>query len=164
MTNKIVLKWKEEWKTIKDYEQYEISSRGRVRKGEYSKSLQWNRGNYYRVSLSKSTGNKKIYVHILVAQHFIPNPDNYPIVDHINGNSLNNHYLNLRWSNKSLNAFNYRIPSDNTSGTRGVWWNKAKNRWIAELSIYKKKHIRNCITKEDAIEARKELEKKYIVY
>ena len=89
------------WKPIKNYEElYEVSSLGRVRsldretidsmgrkqyfKGKVLKP-QYDRYGYLYVPLNKS-GKKKFKVHRLVAEAFIPNPDNKPCVDHINTN------------------------------------------------------------------------------
>lgn len=41
---------------------------------------------------------KRIYTHRLIAQTFIPNPDNKPTVDHLDSNPSNNHISNLRWA------------------------------------------------------------------
>ncbi len=43
------------------------------------------------------TSNKNYAVHKLVAQYFVPNPQKLNVVDHIDGNKLNNNYLNLEW-------------------------------------------------------------------
>jgi len=54
---------------------------------------------YFRVSLS-STNTRKfklVFVHRLVAYAFVPNPNNYPVVDHLNGKKQSNHYTNLEW-------------------------------------------------------------------
>lgn len=48
---------------------------------------------YFRVSLL----NKTMSIHRLVAFHYVPNPNNHPVVDHIDGNKQNNHYTNLEW-------------------------------------------------------------------
>jgi len=94
------------WKEIKDFEGlYLVSDDGRV------KSLQTYRGTkpkikepylgkrgYYVVDLSKRGYRKNVKVHRLVALAFIPNPDNKPQVNHIDGDKLNNHVSNLEWA------------------------------------------------------------------
>ena len=81
-------------------------------------------------------GKKTYYTHqlIFLMQHgYIPK-----VVDHIDGNTENNQIENLRASSKSLNACNSKLPSNNTSGTKGVIWGKRENKWIARVQINKK--------------------------
>ena len=47
-----------------------------------------------------------MFIHRLVAQYFVDNPDNYSMVDHIDGNPSNNHYSNLRWCTQAINMNN----------------------------------------------------------
>ena len=59
---------------------------------------------YYRVPLTNKEHIKKYYlVHRLVAQTFIDNPNNYPEVNHINGNKLDNTVTNLEWCDRQYN-------------------------------------------------------------
>ncbi|RPJ24176.1 MAG: hypothetical protein EHM25_14680, partial [Nitrosopumilales archaeon] len=101
------------WKDIEDYEDYyEISSLGRFRSKTrtiinkngkkflyHSRIIEprLDKYGYLRVQLNKN--NKAIYrtVHRLVAIHFIPNPNNYPQVNHIDGIKINNAVSNLEW-------------------------------------------------------------------
>jgi len=81
-------------------------------------------------------GVKTYYTHqiIFLMQHgYIPK-----LIDHIDGNSENNAIDNLRESDKSKNACNSKLPSHNTSGTKGVFWAKRENKWIARVQINKK--------------------------
>lgn len=101
---------KEIWKDIEGFEgEYQISeygnvkrlprvvvdSKGRVRNmGEkIFTPKKNNKSGYFR----SSVGLERIYTHRLVAKAFIPNPQNKPCVNHIDGDKANNHYSNLEW-------------------------------------------------------------------
>lgn len=60
---------------------------------------------YLRIQLLANDGKKYCKkIHRLVAEHFIPNPNNYPCVNHIDGNIYNNDVNNLEWCTYSYNA------------------------------------------------------------
>lgn len=104
----------EEWRDIKGYEgMYQVSNEGRV------KSLNYKRGNaakimkpeltisgYYQISLYCGGKRGRHYVHRLVAEAFIPNPENKPVVDHINTIRIENSVCNLRWATTKENVNN----------------------------------------------------------
>ena len=62
---------------------------------------------------------KDCFVHRLVAEAFLPNPENKPVIDHINGNKLDNRVVNLRWVTQRENVNN---PNTMWKG-RKVWTN-----------------------------------------
>lgn len=86
-------------------------------------------------------------------------------VDHIHHNQLDNRKSQLRIVNRSQNCINKRLLKANTSGIKGVYYSKSKNKlgyWIAQISFDGKRHYLGCFkNKEDAIKARKEAEIKY---
>lgn len=94
------------WKEIKGYPHLLISRTGIVWTTTYNRELHpflTNRG-YLRVNLSKDKIVKRAHIHRLVAEAFIPNPDNLPCIDHIDGNKLNNTVENLQWISRSDNC------------------------------------------------------------
>lgn len=108
------------WKDIEGYEGlYQISNEGKVkslpREWKCARNESGNRHhneiimspqlrlNYYRVRLVKYGVGKNKSVHRLVAEAFIPNPDNKPYIDHINGNPIDNRVENLRWCTQEEN-------------------------------------------------------------
>ncbi len=92
---------------LKNYSKYVIKSNGEI----YSlyKNITMNqvlqeRIGYYRIQLKADDGTKNtLLVHRLVALAFIPNPENKPEVNHIDGNKLNNDVSNLEWTTKHEN-------------------------------------------------------------
>jgi hypothetical protein len=63
-----------------------------------------NAGGYYFVRLSKDGKAKNYTIHRLVANAFIPNPDDEPIINHIDENKLNNKVDNLEWCSAQYNV------------------------------------------------------------
>ena len=103
------------WKDIEGYEnKYQVSNLGNVksletwtgdkyiRREKILKNMVYGNG-YYYVCLSKNGKVKKYKVNRLVAQAFIPNPDNKPFTNHIDGDKLNNNVDNLEWCTQSEN-------------------------------------------------------------
>ena len=63
-------------------------------------------------------------------------------IDHIDGNRSNNKIENLRPATINENARNSKKPSHNTSGYKGVCWDKSRNKWFARLNFnYKSHHV-----------------------
>lgn len=93
------------YKTIEEYPNYEVSNMGNVRrKGrKILRPLFTKNTGYYMVCLYNEFGNKRVLIHRLVAQAFIPNPNNYPVVNHINEDKTDNRVENLEWCTQSYN-------------------------------------------------------------
>ncbi len=72
-------------------------------------------------------------------------------LDHIDGDKTNNHISNLRKATPSQNMHNMTLSSHNTSGVKGVSWNKQQQNWRARIKLNKKAiHIGNFTTLEEA--------------
>ena len=103
------------WKTIEDYPNYMISNMGQIKslnfnrtgKEQIMKIYTDNKTGYNYVILCKENKKKRMSIHRLVAQAFIPNPDNKPCIDHINANRTDNRVENLRWVTHRENQHNH---------------------------------------------------------
>lgn len=95
-------------KQIENYPKYEIDEYGNIYSNyavsNGSKRILRSNGNgYLYLRLSNNGVISNEYVHRLVAKTFIPNPDNKPEINHMDGNKSNNHVSNLEWCTSSEN-------------------------------------------------------------
>lgn len=102
------------WMSIIGYESmYQVSNIGRVIsvKTTYKKKIPYlshhiDKYGYPYVILTSHSKSRRIKIHRLIAQSFIPNPENKPEVDHIDGNRMNFNIDNLRWCTRKENMNN----------------------------------------------------------
>lgn len=99
----------ERWAVIPGYSRYIVSTYGRIARhtGIQYEALDYSPdgAGYIRVDLASDLGEtKRHYVHRIVASVYIPNPDDKPVVDHINGIRSDNRVSNLRWATYKENA------------------------------------------------------------
>lgn len=95
-----------QWKEIQGYNgRYFISSNGQI-KNKYGKILKpWIRNGYYTIGLMVNKKRTNYYVHRLVAEYFLSNPDKQRnFVNHLDGDKLNNNVSNLEWCTRQENA------------------------------------------------------------
>lgn len=172
------------WKPVKGFEgYYEVSNLGRVRrldrydygcgyprlyKGGVLKSL-CGSGGYYHIMLCKDGTRITKNVHRLVAETFIPNPNNYSQVNHKDEDKSNNTIDNLEWCDAKYNT-NYGTKnkrSNNTKIKRGLADSETVGETPSESKeLYNRKHKEEIRQKQhqyyiDNIDKIKEKSKRY---
>ena len=144
------------WKPIKYYEGlYEVSNKGNVRSvdrhvtngiryrlliGKPMKTFPNSYG-YLKITLSKNNKGKKYLVHRLVAEAFIPNPNNLPCIDHINTIKTDNRVENLRWCSYKENSNNPLTREHNKNRPKEVQekrlaTKRKKQSYHCEVPVY----------------------------
>jgi hypothetical protein len=99
----------EDWRFVKGYENlYEVSNLGNIRRYGASRLRKYTISNmgYYRIYLTKNNTRKGYYVHRIVAEVFLENPDNLPHIIHISRCKLDNNAINLRYVPCGASMFN----------------------------------------------------------
>lgn len=125
---------------------------------DYTKVCQYTWNENDRGYICANINKQKIYLH-----RFIMNiKDCNEYIDHINHIKVDNTKSNLRIVTNSQNQMNRNKPKQNTSGVKGVYWHKNKNKWQANLQINNELlYLGIFDSKEDAIKARRNAEIKY---
>lgn len=95
------------------------------------KNICWLKNNRGYI-VGRDSSGKNILFH-----RFILNPKKEEVVDHINGNTLDNRLINLRTTSQLKNIWNSKIGKNNKSGKTGVYF--YNNKWIATISVNKKR-------------------------
>lgn len=159
---------KEVWKSIKGYPKYQVSNLGRVKSLSYMRtgrekvlSLKKTRCGYMTFWIYNKGLRQMKLVHRLVAEAFIPNPENKQHVNHINGDKMNNQTSNLEWCSQSENekhAFltglkrkptnKYKVLQFDQKGNLLKEWNSAKE--ITETLGISKSQIAKCANNQQA--------------
>jgi hypothetical protein len=98
------------WKSVTDWPSYEVSTEGKIRRvtaGQGARpglrALVKDKSGYLRVNLSEGGVKKSFLVHRLVAQAFVDNPQELPLVNHKDGNKSNARAINLEWVSEESN-------------------------------------------------------------
>lgn len=89
------------WKKVERNPNYSINEQGNIKNNNTGKILRPHKNKntgYYCIDLWENNKSKRYAVHRLVAETFIPNPNDKPCVDHIDGDRTNNNVSNLRWA------------------------------------------------------------------
>lgn len=142
-TNKIFYFDLEDYDLIKDYHWTEKENTG-----------------YVRTVIWKNNKPNTVLMHRLIMEHY--ENINKKDIDHMNHKTNDNRKSNLRACEHYQNIISSKTYSNNTSGRKGVYWDKARNKWAAWITI-KKKHIfiGRFDTFDDAVKAREKAEEKY---
>ena len=150
------------WRDVKGYEGlYQISNVGRVKslcgkkRTDNIMHIYDNSKGYKYITLRKNGCYKNHYVHRLVAEAFIPNPDNKKEINHLDFDKANNKISNLEWIDRRGNQLHYFDGKfKNITGERYITYRSKTNKF---RFIYKGKEYKSKNSLEEALELRKEV-------
>ena len=126
-----------EWKEIKNHPNYMVSKNGQIKNIKNDKVLNCNcntKNSYRKVNIDKIN----IYIHRVVAETFIPNPNNYKYVNHKDEDKLNNNVENLEWCTQKYNCnYGTRNKKISESISKSEYKNNVKKYY---KEVYKKEN------------------------
>jgi hypothetical protein len=138
------------------YSQDRITTDGRFIEGQKIKP-RLKRNGYYEVALSKNGITNFFLVHRLVALTYIPNPNNYPCVNHKDRNRKNNNINNLEWCTQM-----YNTQSINTSRNFGTIYLTKSNTYCTSYNSNGNRYCKNFKTEKEARDHLNQVEQKLI--
>lgn len=153
----------EVWKFIDGYDDYMISTEGRVMSLKYGKkriiSLYENGGGYLSVNLWKNGKKKTRDIHPLVAKAFLPNYYGLPSVDHKDRDKTNNKLWNLRWASDFDQAHN----KDSVINAKHVYYReyRKKNPYYVHIMRNGERNQKYFKTEQEAVQYRNDVLAKY---
>jgi len=127
---------------------------------EWLNQWKWHYNNGYAMRRKHIFGEKRgIYISM---HNFINQTPSGFDTDHINRNGLDNRKRNLRTVTHQQNAFNAKLNIKNTSGYKGIFWDRFTNNWRVHITLNNKYvHLGRYAKIKEAISIRKEAEKLY---
>lgn len=148
----------EVWKVINGFEEYFISNLGRVRcedkvkymprhgtpyviKGSIRKTY-FHKYGYSIITLMENGVGKKRTIHSLVAEHFIPNPENLPCVMHLDDNPHNNKVDNLAWGTVQDNM-DLKVKANRQNKGEGVSCSKLTEQEVIQIRKLSSEGVKN---------------------
>jgi hypothetical protein len=140
---KLTKAYKEDLKFLVDQEDYEL----------------WVKGNSFRLDTNKDGKHKSVQfsnrnggLHSKLLHRLIMDAGPNDIIDHKNGNVLDNRKSNLRFATISENNQNRQLTKKNSSGIKGVSWHKQNKKWVAYINIDGKRINLGCYENLDDAE------------
>jgi len=121
----------EMWKKLNGFANYSINEEGQVRNdttGQIKKPTANKANGYLYVDLYEGNKRTKRPIHRLVAEAFVPNPDNLPCIDHADGNRQNNAISNLRWASFSQNNSRFETIGVRSQAVKVTHYKEERNR------------------------------------
>jgi hypothetical protein len=142
----------DEFEDLKDYEKlYKINRKGEIWSCYYKRLMKPTLNNgtgYYTTEIVKDKNRKMAHIHRLLAIQYLPNPNNLPMVDHIDRNKLNNCLENLRWASARTNNLNMGITPK--SGHQNIYIDNY-NQCIVNIRVNGNRYTKRFYELKDAI-------------
>ena len=147
----------EEWRPVRDFPEYQVSTLGRVKRDEYI--LSQDKRNYFYVNLWQKNKGQRRLVHRLMGEAFLNNPENKPEIDHINRDSFDNRLENLRWVTRQENLVNRddTIRGTSNTGEPNISYHSTRNTYQVDKIKNFKRICKTFKTLEEAIAFRDSL-------